>query len=232
MELLLGQANKGYIQYFEIADSIIQFFKDQGNNPETQQFMLEILGIWLKNEDLPIFEELKQFILSPQNDDSTPLEDQLRYENYYQQEIARQVPNIITKRQDLKRVTKNLDEGQAILEAKELIEKHQNIFKGFAFLKKKQKKVKVSVVELCKEGDTENLVTNLGLAGNNKRLLTELNDNFHQADLLKGMIDYQYDEVTFKFWIKLFALYLTFYYFPLIYIILGPKEDEKNKEIC
>ena len=46
------------------------------------------------------------------------------------------------------------------------------------------------------------------------------------------MIDYQYEEVTFAFWIKLFILYLTFYYLPLIYIILGPKEDVKIKEMC
>ena len=104
-----------------------------------------------------------------------------------------------------------------IVQAKELIRKNmEDVFKGFACFKRKEKRVKVSFVEFCEEGDAENLVTNLDLADNNKRAFDELEKHLDEIDLLKGMIDYQYYEVTRPFQVKLFLIFFIFYYVPLL----------------
>ena len=79
--------------------------------------MLEIFRIWRKDKEMPFFKELKSYFLSPRPDEETPLEDQLRYENYFQPEIAAEVPDIIMNRQVVQIITKNLNQEQVIEEA-------------------------------------------------------------------------------------------------------------------
>ena len=86
-----------------------------------------------------------------------------------------------------------------IAESKELIEKNKKDKTGCFCTETTEKKVKVSLIEFCKEGDTKNLMTNRHLARDIERAFTELEENIDEADLLKGLIDYQFYHVTESF---------------------------------
>ena len=61
--------------------------KDEGNNPENQQFMMKFVEFYRKNKDQRMLEEVQSYMMCPQKDDPRPPEEQLCFENYHQQDI-------------------------------------------------------------------------------------------------------------------------------------------------
>ena len=86
----------------------------------------------------------------------------------------------------------------------------KGVWRGFGCCKKTEKKVKISLIEFCKEGDKENLVTNIDLADQNYRAYQLVEKHLDRVDILKGMIDFQYYYVTYFFQRKMVIGYLLF----------------------
>ena len=112
---MILEAHKGSVETADLINQLIKYRKQEGMSQNNYNFMMQLLEVWIENPEMKMLEEFVSFVLSSDQN------DELCYENYYQEHLAKKVKNVMTEKQNLRLHYESMTIDKAIASSNSIV---------------------------------------------------------------------------------------------------------------